>query len=72
MERANGDPLSLEEIGGYEIRYRETGTDEFTTLVIDDASTDQYLIEDLPGADYEFQVATFDSNGIYSDFVTAQ
>ncbi|MDX1268387.1 MAG: fibronectin type III domain-containing protein, partial [Oceanisphaera sp.] len=72
MERANGDPLSLDEIGGYEIRYRETGAEDYVTLVINDAGTDQYLIEDLPGGDYEFQVATFDSNGIYSDFVTAQ
>lgn len=72
MERANGDPLSLEEIGGYEIRYREAGANEYVTVIIDNGATDQYLIEDLPGADYEFQVATFDSNGIYSDFVTAQ
>ena len=72
IERVNGELMSFDEIGGYEIRYRETGTSAFEKLVINNAATDQYLIEDLPNAEYEFQVATFDRSGIYSDFVTAQ
>jgi hypothetical protein len=72
MERANGAPLSLDEIGGYEIRYREINDSAFENIIISDAAIEQYFIDDLPAGEYEFQVATFDSNGIYSDFVTAQ
>jgi hypothetical protein len=72
MERANGDPLSLEEIGGYEIRYRKISDSAFETIVISNAAIEQYFIDELPAGEYEFKVATFDSDGIYSDFVTAQ
>ncbi len=73
LKRENGSDLTLAEIGGYEIRYRLAGTaDEFESLIIDDGAADQHLFEGLAEGEYEFQIAVFDTNGMYSDFVTAQ
>lgn len=72
VERVNGDAMTFNDIGGYEIRYKKSSDDSYTNIVISDASVEQYLIEDLHNADdYVFEVAVFDNDGIYSDFVTA-
>lgn len=71
QERENGEPLDTNEIGGYEIRYRLVGED-FESVVVDDATVDQYLFSDLATGDYEFEIAVFDTNGVYSEFVAAQ
>lgn len=68
-ERENGDYLELYEIGGYEIRYKLTSTEDYQSVVIDDGTVDHYDLGELSG-DYEFQIATFDVNGLYSEFVS--
>lgn len=71
VERVNGDVMVDADVGGYEIRYRLTEEESYTSILVD-AVSDQYSIDDLENADdYVFEVAVFDTDGIYSDFVTA-
>ncbi|GGX53533.1 fibronectin type III domain-containing protein [Saccharospirillum salsuginis] len=69
--RENGDVLATSEIGGYEIRYRLDGSSDYTTVVINDGSVDQYLFQGLDDTTYQFEIAAFDQDGLYSEFVVA-
>jgi hypothetical protein len=72
LERVNGEIMASTEIGGYEIRYKRDADNSYTNVVITDASVDQHSIDDLDDIDsYSFEVAVFDTDGIYSDFVVA-
>lgn len=71
LERVNGEPLPESDISGYEIRYRAEGESQYQRVVIESASTTQYHLDDLSTAEYRFELATIDSNGLYSDFVVA-
>lgn len=66
--RENGEALDVTEIGGYELRYKLKSDTEYTTIKIEDGYADSYFIDHLEG-DYEFEIATYDINGLYSDFV---
>ncbi len=67
--RENGEYLEGDEIGGYELRYRKLGEDDFETVVIEDGWDEDYELTELVGS-YEFTIAAFDSNGLYSEFVS--
>lgn len=65
--RENGNDLFEYEIARYELRYKLPGsTDPITVLI-----TSPLLTKNLPDvpSDAEFEVATVDSNGMYSRFV---
>ncbi len=66
--RENGDYLDINEIGGYEIRYKKTSDSTYTYIAINDAFEDRYSFAYLVG-NYVFQIAAFDKNGVYSSFV---
>ncbi|MES2822380.1 MAG: carbohydrate-binding protein [Pseudomonadota bacterium] len=66
--RANGQTLDITQIGGYKIRYKLTSAKEFTYVTINDAWTNFYNFSWLEG-NYIFQIATFDKDGGYSDYV---
>jgi len=67
-KRENGTDLYIEELGGYEIRYKKLTDTQYTYVSINDAWTQQYKFDWLEG-DYVFQIAAFDKNGVYSPFV---
>lgn len=67
-QRENGNFLDITELAGYEIRYRLTTANQFTYVTINDAWVDQYNFPWLEG-NYVFQIAAFDKNGVYSNFV---
>ncbi len=69
-QRANGDPLSSGEIAGYSVRYRLASEYVYTTLPTLQAGTTYYDFTNLIG-DYEFQLATIDSDGVYSEYTRA-
>lgn len=66
--RENGEYLELSEIGGYEIRYRRANESRYQTLTIGPRAT-RHTFTNLLG-DYEFEIAAFDTEGLYSSFVT--
>ena len=72
LERVNGETMTNSDIGGYEIRYKSDADSSYTNIVLNEATTDQYSITDLENAEsYTFEVAVFDADGIYSEFVVA-
>lgn len=68
-QRENGQFLSLNEIGGYEIRYRPNSLGNFTYINLPGSQSTQYGIGSLP-SNYDFQIAVYDTQGLYSDFVS--
>lgn len=67
-ERENGNSLSSAEIGGYEVRYRNQTENTYEYLSVA-ANQHQLEIDGLYG-DYLFEIAAFDTNGLYSNFVS--
>lgn len=65
-QRENGDTLPLSQIGGYEFRYRTTIENTYKYLTLPANSTLQ--LTTTPGT-YIFQIAAFDTDGLYSNFV---
>jgi len=66
--RENGDYLDITEIGGYALRYKLKSEAAFKTVLITDGFIDAYYFDYLTG-DYQFEMATFDRDGVYSRFV---
>lgn len=66
--RENGAVLDINEISGYEVRYKLRNKADFTYIKIPGGYTDTYYFDYLSG-DYEFQIAAIDADGIYSHFV---
>jgi len=66
-ERVNGEYLDRDELGGYEIRYRGSSESDFTIISLEDGGLDEYYL--AADGDYEFQIAAYDVNGLYSGFV---
>lgn len=67
-ERENGADLLLSEIGGYEIIYRKTDTQVYESIVIEMQTQTEYELTNLDAGEYEFLIAAFDADGLYSDF----
>jgi predicted small lipoprotein YifL len=67
-KRENGDYLELDEIGGYEIRYRNLTDNHYSYITINGNKTKSYnLSGNLDNV--EFEIAVFDNKGLYSRFV---
>ncbi len=80
-ERADGQSLSLTDIGGYEVRYRMTygpsgesmaGEAEEQSLIVEDAQQTETVIYGLLPGEYAFTIAAFDTAGRYSLFTDPQ
>lgn len=70
-ERENGETLTVEELGGYEIRAALPDGTQQVFLVEDGTATGLDLTGlGLPDGDYTFEIAAFDINGLYSQFVS--
>jgi len=65
--REDGSILDITEIGGYEVRYKRKTDNLYESVIISDGYIDAYYFDSLQG-DYEFQIAAFDVQGIYSIF----
>lgn len=66
--RVNGAYLELDELGGYEIRYKRASDAKYTSVIITEATTTSYKLG-LLGVDNQFEIAAYDSNGLYSEFI---
>ena len=67
-ERENGKLLYEDELGGYEIRYRQSDQKAYETVTIKDNLAEFYEFDNLAGT-YHFQIAAYDTEGLYSKFV---
>jgi hypothetical protein len=68
--RENGLFLALDEIGGYEIRYRKPAATSYKYITLKGNSATEYTFTDEEdGQDLEFEIAVFDTDGLYSQFV---
>jgi hypothetical protein len=71
-QRENGKFLELDEIAGYEIRYRKPTGTRYTYITLYGNRTTEYTFpEDMQihAQDLEFEIAVFDTKGLYSQFV---
>jgi hypothetical protein len=66
-ERENGSSLTTAEIAEYELRYRKTTENTYSYVSIDKNAV-HTSINNLNG-DYVFEIATIDTDGLYSNFV---
>lgn len=66
--RENGDELSLSEIAGYEIVYHLVNDPVYSVITIEDNNTSSHTINNLRAGNYEFMIAVFDTEGLYSDY----
>lgn len=66
--RESGDPMFPEDLGGYELRYKRHDQTEFTYLITPTEDGSYHRFEYLEGY-YQFQVAAYDINGLYSRFM---
>ena len=72
-ERANGDLINPEELGGYEIRYKAVGDTKYTYVSSGIGPWDNsFVLTGIANGSYVFEIAAFDKNGLYSDFVNIQ
>ena len=73
--RENGESLYPYEIGGYEIKYRNVSDSEYRSLIVEMTDSDELLkgtsVELSDSGTYEFSVAVFDVNGLYSLYTDA-
>lgn len=69
--RVNGSAMPRSQIGGYELRYRPESSTQYTTVTLSPETTQHLLIEQPNAEQLEIEVAVFDNQGIYSDFVRA-
>lgn len=68
-ERVNGDKLTPEEIGGYEFRWKNESTGIYEYIIIRDRTAVSYELPDELDGRCIWELAVYDSNGIYSDYV---
>lgn len=68
-ERENGEYLELNDIGGYELRYRQNSLDTFKYIIVDGSHTTTYSLGSL-ASDNDYQIAVYDTNGLYSNFIS--
>lgn len=66
-QRENGEYLEYDEIGGYELRYKLRSEEVYKTIFLG-PEIEEYIFDYLEG-DYEFEIATFDTDGLYSKYV---
>lgn len=67
-QREDGTTISGAELGGFLIRYKLKTATDYTLIDISDNSAKSHIITNLNG-DYEFQIAAYDANNLYSTFV---
>jgi hypothetical protein len=67
-QRENGQYLELAEIGGYEIRYRLNSLGNYISVTVNGNSTREFALGSIP-SNSDFQIAVYDTQGLYSEFV---
>lgn len=66
--RENGEYLDVGEVGGYEIRYRKKGQQSYNSVRVEGGYVNNHYFNHLQG-NLEFEIAAYDTNGLFSRFV---
>lgn len=66
--RENNEALMLSEIAGYEIVYRLTNENSYSVITVADNNNSSHVINNLSAGNYEFMIAVFDTDGLYSEY----
>ena len=65
-QRVNGDTITLSDIAGYEIRYKEKSDTDYSYVLIANGKQDQAQLTDInKHGSYPFEVAAIVNYGIY-------
>lgn len=67
--RENGEMMLPNEIGGYEVRFRPFEAPEYNYLLRQPNDGNAIIFDHLEGY-YQFEVAVYDTNGLYSRFIS--
>ncbi len=67
-QREDGTTIAGTELGGFLIRYKLKTDANYIHIDINNSSAISHILINLTG-DYEFQIAAYDSNNLYSTFV---
>jgi hypothetical protein len=67
-QRANGAYLELNEIAGYEIRKKNNATGDVIFIVVEGNAQTDFIMDDISPEDV-IDIAVYDTNKLYSDFV---
>lgn len=67
--RENEDVLTINEIGGYEIRYKQPTDTKFTYVQVPGNATNEYVAPRTTLENALIEIAAYDTNGLYSRFV---
>jgi hypothetical protein len=67
VTRANGDPLPVGELGGYEIYMTAENSGASEVIVINDPLQQEFLLRDLEADTYHFGISSFDTDGNVSE-----
>jgi hypothetical protein len=67
-QRENQAALSTDEIGGYEVRYKTIQESSYNYKFVSGGTTNQIILAGLT-SDYSFEIAIFDTNGLFSNFI---
>lgn len=68
-KRENGSFFELNEIGGYEIRFKQNPTSRYTYLTLSGNHITSYSTNLIPTSS-TVEIAVYDTNGFFSDFVS--
>ena len=63
MTRADGSPLTMADIEGYEIYVLSESTGETAIITLDDGAASSYTLDNLPADTYHFSMAAKDTQG---------
>lgn len=66
-QRENGNPITQQEIGGYEFRYRLTAANTYNYIPLSAIAT-TIKLDNLALGNYYFEIAVYDTDGLYSSF----
>jgi hypothetical protein len=68
-QRENGAALTTAELGGYELRYRLKTANNYSYVAIPSGTATSYVLAGVAAGEYEYQLAVYDTNGLYSGWV---
>lgn len=68
-QREDNSALPSSELGGFELRYKKKADTVWQTVPLAKTVT-SYTLKGEPGVSYDFQIAAYDTNRLYSSFVT--